>query len=145
MLSRTLVRQSRRAAVRAMATASAWTQQDGNAQATATAAALIGLVAGTATVLNEEAKYQKRPPQKYESPEPILAHPKGSHNADYNDPPPRPDLPTIPLEEVAEHSDEDSLWYTFRGAVYDMTFFINGHPGGTPVSLRFAVGYIPCG
>ena len=52
---------------------------------------------------------------------------------DPNNPPKRPDLPIIPLEEVAEHCDEDSLWYTFRGAVYDLTFFINGHPGGTPV------------
>src|SRR5210317_807234 len=49
-----------------------------------------------------------------------------------NNPPARPDLPTIPLEEVAEHADEESLWYTFRGGVYDLTFFINGHPGGTP-------------
>jgi hypothetical protein len=49
-----------------------------------------------------------------------------------NDPAPRPDLPTIPLEEVAEHCEEDSLWYTFRGGIYDLTFFINGHPGGTP-------------
>lgn len=52
---------------------------------------------------------------------------------DPNTPPPRPDLPTISLEDVAEHNDESSLWYTFRGAVYDLTFFINGHPGGTPV------------
>ena len=57
---------------------------------------------------------------------------------DPNNPPPRPDLPTISLEEIAEHADEDSLWYTFRGAVYDLTFFINGHPGGTPVSALFA-------
>ena len=31
-----------------------------------------------------------------------------------NQPPPRPDLPTYTMEEVAEHADEDSLWYTFR-------------------------------
>ena len=31
-----------------------------------------------------------------------------------NYPPPRPDLPTFTMEEVAEHADEDSLWYTFR-------------------------------
>ena len=49
-----------------------------------------------------------------------------------NDPPTRADLPTISLEDVAEHADEESLWYTFRGGVYDLTFFINGHPGGTP-------------
>jgi hypothetical protein len=54
-----------------------------------------------------------------------------------NIPPPRPDLPIIPLDEVADHCDENSLWYTFRGAVYDLTFFINGHPGGTPVSTKF--------
>lgn len=51
-----------------------------------------------------------------------------------NNPPPRPDLPTIDLEKVSEHADEDSMWFTYRGAVYDMTFFLNGHPGGAPVS-----------
>lgn len=95
--------------------------------------------AGTVTLL-EEAKHQKLPKQKYESPEPIPVHGKESHQTDYNDPPPRPDLPVIPLEEVAEHADEESMWFTFRGAVYDMTFFINGHPGGTPVSLLFLCG-----
>jgi hypothetical protein len=52
-----------------------------------------------------------------------------------NHPPARPDLPTFALEDIAEHCDESSLWYTFRGAVYDMTFFLHGHPGGEPVSL----------
>lgn len=31
---------------------------------------------------------------------------------DPNTPPPRPELPTIALEDVAEHCDESSLWYT---------------------------------
>ncbi len=51
-----------------------------------------------------------------------------------NQPPVRPDLPTFTREEVAEHCEEDSLWYTFRGAVYDLTPFYDGHPGGAPVS-----------
>jgi hypothetical protein len=50
-----------------------------------------------------------------------------------NQPPPRPDLPIYTMEEVAEHSEPDSLWYTFRGGVYDMTDFYQGHPGGAPV------------
>lgn len=31
---------------------------------------------------------------------------------DRNIPPPRPDLPTIDLETVAEHNDESSMWFT---------------------------------
>lgn len=57
---------------------------------------------------------------------------------DFNQPPPRPDLPTISLSEVQEHNDESSLWYTFRGGVYDMTSFIQGHPGGLPRLLMAA-------
>ena len=87
-------------------------------------AALFGaMTAGTMTML--EAK-QKLPKQKYTSPADIVIHGKESHHADYNDPPPRPDLPTFKMEDVAEHCDESSLWFTFRGAVYDMTFFLNG-------------------
>ena len=78
------------------------------------------------------------PPQKYPSPEPIPIHGEESHHSDYNNPPFRSDLPTIPLEEVAEHCDEESMWFTFRGGVYDMTFFLNGHPGGTPRLLMAA-------
>jgi cytochrome b involved in lipid metabolism len=66
--------------------------------------------------------------------------PKGlqAKESSLNQPPPRPDLPTIPLEEVNDHCDEESLWYTYRGAVYDLTFFLNGHPGGTPRLLMAA-------
>jgi Cytochrome b5-like Heme/Steroid binding domain len=55
-----------------------------------------------------------------------------------NSPPKRPDLPTISLEQVAEHSEEGDMWYTFRGAVYDMSFFLDGHPGGAPRLLMAA-------
>mmetsp|Transcript_34963 Transcript_34963/g.51959 ORF Transcript_34963/g.51959 Transcript_34963/m.51959 type:complete len:670 (-) Transcript_34963:83-2092(-) len=55
-----------------------------------------------------------------------------------NNPPPRPELPTIPLEDVSEHNDEESMWFTFRGAVYDMTGFLQGHPGGAPRLLMAA-------
>jgi cytochrome b involved in lipid metabolism len=89
--------------------------------------ALMGLALGGAGVALMEPRLRKSPPSSpFQRP--------GIPVEDPNTPPPRPDLPTIPLEDVAEHSDESSLWYTFRGAVYDMTFFINGHPGGTPVS-----------
>lgn len=50
-----------------------------------------------------------------------------------NSPPERPDLPVFTREEVAEHCGEESLWYTFRGGVYDLTSFYQGHPGGAPV------------
>lgn len=72
------------------------------------------------------------PPQKYASPPAIKPHPIEG----VNDPPQRPDLPTIPLEDVEDHCDEESMWFMFRGAVYDLTFFKNGHPGGTPVSFE---------
>lgn len=36
----------------------------------------------------------------------------------------------IPLEEVREHaSPEKRVWVTFRGNVFDITPFLNGHPG----------------
>lgn len=103
------------------------------------ASALILTSHDTTTALEEgEYQFQKSPEQKYPSPEATIKHPKESHNADFNDPPPRPDLPTFSLEDVAEHNDESSMWFTFRGGVYDMTFFINGHPGGTPRLLMAA-------
>jgi hypothetical protein len=50
----------------------------------------------TTTALEEgEYQFQKSPEQKYPSPEATIKHPKESHNADFNDPPPRPDLPTF--------------------------------------------------
>lgn len=105
-----------------------------NAAAVLLAAAAAGALTANTVTLTEESKYRSRPEQKYESPRSIPVKGAESHHADYNDPPTRPDLPTISLEEVREHADEDSMWFTFRGAVYDLTFFKYGHPGGTPVS-----------
>lgn len=88
--------------------------------------AFLGLAFGGAGIALMEPRRSVPPDSPFQRP--------GIPVEDVNNPPPRPDLPTIPLEDVAEHSDESSLWYIFRGAVYDLTFFINGHPGGTPVS-----------
>lgn len=108
----------------------------------AAAAFVVGAAAGTVTALEEpeeeEYQFQKRPKQKYSSPDPIPLHGKDSHYSEFNNPPSRPDLPTFTIEDVAEHADESSMWFTYRGAVYDMTFFINGHPGGTPRLLMAA-------
>ena len=35
-----------------------------------------------------------------------------------NIPPARPDLPTIPLEQIGEHNDEGDMWFTFRGGTF---------------------------
>lgn len=106
---------------------------------TAGLSALLGTTT-TLTLLEEkeESKYRTLPKQKYPSPPKAPVHGAESHHADLNNPPPRPDLPTIPMSEVEEHNTEDSLWFTFRGAVYDMTFFTLGHPGGTPRLLMAA-------
>jgi sulfite oxidase len=80
--------------------------------------------------------HQKLPRPKYEPPQPASLPPEGA--AVLNDPPDRPDLPIIPLEEVEEHNDEDSMWFIWRGGVYDLTFFLLGHPGGTPRLLMAA-------
>ena len=95
--------------------------------------ALMSLALGGAGVALMEPRLRKSPPTSpFQRP--------GIPIEDPNTPPARPDLPTIPLEDVAEHNDESSLWFTFRGAVYDMTFFMNGHPGGTPVRRSIALG-----
>jgi sulfite oxidase len=41
----------------------------------------------------------------------------------------RPELPTFSFAEVQDHASSESCWVTFRGAVYDVTDFVAGHPG----------------
>ena len=92
-------------------------------------AGLLGLLASVG-VTTMEAQQQQQQQQQHLTPmeRPLM------NKEDLNHPPPRPDLPTFALEDVAEHCEDSSLWYTFRGGVYDMTFFLHGHPGGEPVS-----------
>eukprot|EP00930_Biecheleria_cincta_P055267 TRINITY_DN41603_c0_g1_i1.p1 TRINITY_DN41603_c0_g1~~TRINITY_DN41603_c0_g1_i1.p1 ORF type:complete len:810 (-),score=84.18 TRINITY_DN41603_c0_g1_i1:35-2269(-) len=44
-------------------------------------------------------------------------------------------LPTITLSELRKHTDPDSLWVAYGGAVYDITEFIKEHPGGSEALL----------
>lgn len=43
----------------------------------------------------------------------------------------RANLPNFTLKEVAAHcTEEKGIWITFRNGVYDVTEFVDGHPGG---------------
>jgi cytochrome b involved in lipid metabolism len=41
----------------------------------------------------------------------------------------------ISSSELAKHSDVNSCWVLFDGTVYDMTDYLNAHPGGAEVIL----------
>ncbi|VDM46102.1 unnamed protein product [Toxocara canis] len=48
----------------------------------------------------------------------------------------RKDLPTYRLEEVKKHGrDAKQIWVTYQGGVYDITDFIETHPGGDKILL----------
>jgi cytochrome b involved in lipid metabolism len=99
-------------------------------------AGLLGaLSAGAALTFMEQAK--RRPGEKA-----LVVDGHVKHGQLDNQPPPRPDLPTYTMEQVAEHSDEESMWFSFRGGVYDLTFFTLGHPGGTPVSQPYYTVFV---
>lgn len=98
------------------------------------------LSAGGALTMMEQQppKSKQQPPAAVDSTT-VDGHVK--HGKLDNTPPPRPDLPTYTMEQVAEHSDEESMWFSYRGGVYDLTFFTLGHPGGTPVSQLYIYIY----
>lgn len=42
------------------------------------------------------------------------------------------------LAEVGEHNKESDIWVAYNGQVYDVTKFIDEHPGGSEVLLDLA-------
>ena len=40
------------------------------------------------------------------------------------------------LEEVRRHKSKDSLWVAHKGKVYDVTSFLDRHPGGGDVLME---------
>src|SRR5690242_7222473 len=46
-------------------------------------------------------------------------------------------LPTIPSAEVSAHNNEKSCYVTVGTKVYDVTDFLDGHPGGGELILEY--------
>lgn len=47
-------------------------------------------------------------------------------------------LPEYTLQEVSTHNTEQSRWIVVDGLVYDVTDFINHHPGGKAPFEKYA-------
>lgn len=45
---------------------------------------------------------------------------------------------TITLEEIKKHNSRDSVWFVIHNKVYDVTKFMEEHPGGEEVLLEQA-------
>ncbi|KAL4779270.1 FMN-dependent dehydrogenase-domain-containing protein [Aspergillus varians] len=48
------------------------------------------------------------------------------------------DLPLIPLQDVLHHNQPDDCWVGINGEIWDLTTFVNEHPGGSSVILKYA-------
>ena len=42
------------------------------------------------------------------------------------------------LDDLAKHNQESDLWMAYRGKVYNVTMYVNYHPGGIPQLCRGA-------
>jgi nitrate reductase (NAD(P)H) len=47
-------------------------------------------------------------------------------------------LPTYTMDEVAKHDTADDLWVVLHGKVYDLSGFLDVHPGGEEALLLVA-------
>ena len=47
-------------------------------------------------------------------------------------------LPLFSAEEVQQHSTEKDAWIIHRGKVYDVSEFLERHPGGKDILLAYA-------
>ena len=47
-------------------------------------------------------------------------------------------LPTFSVEDVQQHNKEKDAWITHRGKVYDVSDFLERHPGGKDILLSYA-------
>lgn len=51
---------------------------------------------------------------------------------------PFPNLRVVSHQELQQHSTEEDCWIAVHGVVYDMTGFLNAHPGGREVIVELA-------
>lgn len=61
------------------------------------------------------------------------------NQATVSSPPEQASLPSssISLEELSLHSDKNDCWVGFEGKVYDLTDYLDKHPGGSFVIARY--------
>jgi len=48
------------------------------------------------------------------------------------------ELPEFTFEQVATHKTRDNIWFALNGKVYDVTKFLEEHPGGEEILLENA-------
>jgi L-lactate dehydrogenase (cytochrome) len=46
--------------------------------------------------------------------------------------------------EVAKHNTRESCWVIIEGQVYDVTDFLEEHPGGASIILRYGGKVLTC-